>query len=95
MPVDAIKVDRSFVDGLGAEEQDTAIVTAIVDIANSLGLGAIAEGVETADQLESLRALGCDGAQGYFFARPMCATDFEELLAAGPQPQLEPAPAGA
>ena len=47
VPVDAIKVDRSFVDGLGAEEEDTAIVNAIVDIANSLGLGAIAEGVET------------------------------------------------
>jgi diguanylate cyclase (GGDEF)-like protein len=93
VPVDAIKVDRSFVDGLGAEEQDTAIVTAIVDIANSLGLGAIAEGVETAEQLDSLRVLGCDGAQGYYFARPMCAAEFEELLAAGPQLQLEAASA--
>jgi diguanylate cyclase (GGDEF)-like protein len=95
VPVDAIKVDRSFVDGLGAEEQDTAIVAAIVDIANSLGLGAIAEGVETAGQLESLRELGCDGAQGYFFARPMSAAEFEELLAAGPLPKLASAPAPA
>jgi EAL domain-containing protein (putative c-di-GMP-specific phosphodiesterase class I) len=95
VPVDAIKVDRSFVDGLGAEEEDTAIVNAIVDIANSLGLGAIAEGVETSAQLEALRGLGCDGAQGYLFAAPMCAADFEELLAAGPVAMLHPAATGA
>jgi diguanylate cyclase (GGDEF)-like protein len=95
VPVDAIKVDRSFVDGLGAEEQDTAIVAAIVDIATSLGLGAIAEGVETSGQLEALRALGCDSAQGYLFAAPMCADDFEAILASGPAPQLDPEPAGA
>jgi diguanylate cyclase (GGDEF)-like protein len=95
VPVDAIKVDRSFVDGLGAEEEDTAIVTAIVDIATSLGLGAIAEGVETSGQLDALRALGCDGAQGYLFAAPMCADDFEAILASGPAPQLDPEPAGA
>jgi len=84
IPVDAIKVDRSFVDGLGAEQDDTAIVSAIVDIADSLGLGTIAEGVETVEQLEALEGLGCQGAQGYLFAEPLCAVDFEELLAAGP-----------
>jgi diguanylate cyclase (GGDEF)-like protein len=94
VPVDAIKVDRSFVDGLGAEEEDTAIVNAIVDIATSLGLGAIAEGVETSGQLDALRALGCDGAQGYLFAAPMCATEFEDVLASGPT-HLDPEPAGA
>jgi diguanylate cyclase (GGDEF)-like protein len=93
IPVDAIKVDRSFVDGLGAEEDDTAIVSAIVDIADSLGLGTIAEGVETFEQLEALEGLGCHGAQGYLFAAPMCAAEFEELLAAGPVPRLDPAPA--
>jgi diguanylate cyclase (GGDEF)-like protein len=94
IPVDAIKVDRSFVDGLGAEEDDTAIVSAIVDIADSLGLGTIAEGVETPDQLEALLGLGCQGAQGYLFAKPMCAVEFEALLAAGPAlPQLPAAPA--
>jgi diguanylate cyclase (GGDEF)-like protein len=94
IPVDAIKVDRSFVDGLGAEEDDTAIVSAIVDIADSLGLGTIAEGVETPDQLEALHGLGCQGAQGYLFAEPMCAAEFEALLAAGPAlPQLPPATA--
>jgi diguanylate cyclase (GGDEF)-like protein len=95
VPVDAIKVDRSFVDGLGAEEDDTAIVTAIVDIANSLGLGAIAEGVESPEQLDALRELGCHGAQGYLFAKPLCAEDFEAMLAAGPLPRLDAAPAGA
>jgi diguanylate cyclase (GGDEF)-like protein len=84
VPVDAIKVDRSFVDGLGEEEHDTTIVSAIVHIATSLGLDTIAEGVEAAGQLDVLRELGCNGAQGYLFAAPMCAADFEALLAAGP-----------
>jgi diguanylate cyclase (GGDEF)-like protein len=93
IPVDAIKVDRSFVDGLGAEEDDTAIVSAIVDIADSLGLTTIAEGVETVEQLEALEGLGCQGAQGYLFAAPMCASEFEALLAAGPAPRLDAAAA--
>jgi diguanylate cyclase (GGDEF)-like protein len=93
IPVDAIKVDRSFVDGLGDEEDDTAIVSAIVDIADSLGLGTIAEGVETTEQLEALQGLGCHGAQGYLFAAPMCAEEFEALLAAGPAPRLNAATA--
>jgi EAL domain-containing protein (putative c-di-GMP-specific phosphodiesterase class I) len=84
IPVDAIKVDRSFVDGLGAEQDDTAIVSAIVDIADSLGLGTIAEGVETVEQLEALEGLGCQGAQGYLFAKPLCADEFEAMLAEGP-----------
>jgi diguanylate cyclase (GGDEF)-like protein len=84
IPVDAIKVDRSFVDGLAEEDHDTTIVSAIVDIATSLGLGTIAEGVESSGQLEALRDLGCNGAQGYLFAKPMCADEFEALLAAGP-----------
>ena len=83
VPVDAIKIDRSFVDGLGAEEEDTAIVSAIVDIANSLGLEAIAEGVESGEQLAALRAVGCHAAQGYLFAPPMAAADFEAMLASG------------
>ena len=91
LPVDAIKVDRSFVDGLAAEDEDTAIVSAIVDIASSLGLSAIAEGVETRAQLDALHELGCDRAQGYLFAAPMSADEFEGLLAAGAVPQLNAA----
>jgi diguanylate cyclase (GGDEF)-like protein len=91
-PVDAIKVDRSFVDGLGAEDEDTAIVSAIVDIAHSLGLSAIAEGVETPEQLASLHELGCPAAQGYLFAAPLPSDEVEAMLAAG---GVAPAPAGA
>jgi diguanylate cyclase (GGDEF)-like protein/PAS domain S-box-containing protein len=69
-PVEALKIDRSFVDGLGEEAEDTSIVEAIVTLAHSLGLTAVAEGVETPRQLEILRTLGCDFAQGYLFGRP-------------------------
>jgi diguanylate cyclase (GGDEF)-like protein len=83
VPVDAIKVDRSFVDGLGADDEDTAIVSAIVDIAHSLGLEAIAEGVEEPHQLTRLRELGCTAAQGYLFAAPRPASEVEAMIAAG------------
>jgi len=93
-PVDAIKVDRSFVDGLGAEDEDTAIVGAIVDIAHSLGLTAIAEGVERSDQLASLRELGCGAAQGYLFSAPVEGAEIEAMLTSGATAPL-PVPAGA
>jgi EAL domain-containing protein (putative c-di-GMP-specific phosphodiesterase class I) len=69
-PVDALKVDRSFVDGLGREPEDTAICTAVVSLAHALGLRAVAEGVETPEQLAELRTLGCELAQGYLFGKP-------------------------
>ena len=69
-PVEALKVDRSFVDGLGTEPEATAICTAVVSLAHALGMRAVAEGVETPDQLASLRTLGCELAQGYLFGRP-------------------------
>ena len=69
-PVEALKIDRSFTDGLGTEPEDTAIVTAVIGLAHALNLRAVAEGVETPAQLEHLRALGCDSAQGYLFGRP-------------------------
>jgi EAL domain-containing protein (putative c-di-GMP-specific phosphodiesterase class I) len=69
-PVEALKVDRSFVDGLGEESGDTAICTAVVSLAHALGLRAVAEGVETAEQMANLRQLGCELAQGYLFGRP-------------------------
>ena len=67
---DFLKVDRSFVDGLARDPEQTAIVDAIVRMAQALGLGVIAEGVETTEQLAALRALSCDLVQGYLFARP-------------------------
>jgi EAL domain-containing protein (putative c-di-GMP-specific phosphodiesterase class I) len=69
-PIDVLKIDRSFVDGLGDDPEDTAIVTAIISLARALGLRVVAEGVETKRQLAELRRLGCDRAQGFMFARP-------------------------
>ena len=71
LPVTFVKIDQSFVQGLGVDEEDERIVAAVVDLAANLGLRSIAEGVETPDQLDRLRELGCDQAQGYLFARPL------------------------
>ncbi len=70
-PVDIVKIDRSFVDGLGEQANDTEIVKAVIALGQSLGLVTVAEGVETEQQLDILRSLGCDCAQGYLLARPM------------------------
>jgi diguanylate cyclase (GGDEF)-like protein/PAS domain S-box-containing protein len=71
LPLTFVKIDQSFVQGLGADPEDERIVAAVVDLAANLGLRSIAEGVETSGQLERLRNLGCDQAQGYLFARPL------------------------
>jgi diguanylate cyclase (GGDEF)-like protein/PAS domain S-box-containing protein len=82
-PVDVVKIDRTFVDGVGEEAEDSAIVEAVIGMARTLDLGVIAEGVETAKQAESLRALGCERAQGFWFGRPQPAADVTPLLRAG------------
>ncbi|MDG2232286.1 MAG: EAL domain-containing protein, partial [Ilumatobacter sp.] len=69
-PVETIKIDRSFVSGLGLEADDTSIVEAVVRLGHSLGLSVVAEGVETPLQLTRLRELQCDNGQGYLFGRP-------------------------
>jgi diguanylate cyclase (GGDEF)-like protein/PAS domain S-box-containing protein len=69
-PVEALKIDRSFVAGLGAKDEDTTIVRAVVELAHALGLQAVAEGVETEAQHEGLREIGCDLAQGWYFGVP-------------------------
>ena len=71
LPLTFVKIDRSFVRGLGADDEDERIVAAVIDLAANLGLRSIAEGVETIDQLRRLRELRCGEAQGYLFARPM------------------------
>jgi EAL domain-containing protein (putative c-di-GMP-specific phosphodiesterase class I) len=83
-PVDLLKVDRSFIDALGEDNDDSAIVTAIITLAHTLGLVAVAEGVETAAQLEALRRLRCDRAQGFHMARPANDHETGELLRAHP-----------
>ena len=79
-PVDLLKVDRSFVSGLGADAEDSAIVTAVIGLAHALGLEALAEGVEDETQLRELQRLGCDIAQGFLLARPQAADALTELL---------------
>jgi EAL domain-containing protein (putative c-di-GMP-specific phosphodiesterase class I) len=69
-PLDTLKIDRSFVDGLGQDVQDTAIVRSVVALAKTLNLSVTGEGVETVEQRMHLKQLGCDLAQGYMFARP-------------------------
>ncbi len=76
-----MKVDRSFVDGLGTESEDSAIVAAVVGLGHALGLSVVAEGVETELQLSELVALGCDRAQGFFFSTPQPAAGFEAVVA--------------
>ncbi|MGQ0823501.1 MAG: PAS domain S-box protein [Actinomycetota bacterium] len=79
-PVDLVKIDRSFVDGLGTDAGDAAIVSAVIGLAHALDLRVIAEGVETEPQLAELLALGCDEAQGYFFAPPQPIQDLRTLI---------------
>ena len=69
-PVEAIKIDRTFVNGLGIDPEDSTIVEAVVNLGHSLGLSVVAEGVETPLQLTRLREIGCDRGQGYLFGRP-------------------------
>ncbi|HKN89154.1 MAG TPA: EAL domain-containing protein, partial [Acidimicrobiia bacterium] len=68
--VDAVKIDASFIKGMTRHQDDDAIVAALIGLAHALGMLAIAEGVETAAQLERLEALGCDVAQGFHFGAP-------------------------
>jgi diguanylate cyclase (GGDEF)-like protein/PAS domain S-box-containing protein len=78
-PVDSVKVDKSFINDIPGDPNDMAIVEAIIVMAHTLGLKVIAEGVETAIQLETLQAYGCDEYQGYFFSKPIPADDFIAL----------------
>src|SRR5207237_1787513 len=82
-PVSVLKIDQAFVRGLGEDASDTAIVKSVIDLAHALGLVVVAEGVETGNQVAHLRGLGCDLAQGYYFARPQPAADLERLLEGG------------
>jgi len=83
LPVDAVKIDRGFVQRLGASTDDLAIVKSIVGLAGSFGLGVVGEGVETAVAARTLVGLGCYRAQGFLIARPMPADEAEPHLAEG------------
>jgi len=81
-PVEAIKIDRSFVSGLGIEDEDSTIVEAVIQLGRALGLTVVAEGVESPLQLQRLRDLKCDRGQGYLFGRPRPANLIETELSA-------------
>jgi diguanylate cyclase (GGDEF)-like protein len=80
LPLTFVKIDRSFVQGLGTDREDDGIVSAVVSLAANLGLRSIAEGVETQGQLDRLRELGCDRAQGFLFALPLAPDDIAAVL---------------
>jgi diguanylate cyclase (GGDEF)-like protein len=91
LKVSGVKVDRSFVYGLGRDSEDSAIVAAIVSLAHALGVVVVAEGVETAAQVEGLRVLHCELAQGHYFSPPLPAEAMAEFLRIAQGPMMLPA----
>jgi diguanylate cyclase (GGDEF)-like protein/PAS domain S-box-containing protein len=88
-PVDMIKVDRSFIQGVDHDNKNAAIAANLVSLAHALGLIAVAEGIESPGQLASMRDVDCDLAQGYLFARPVSAEQIGDLLSGGVSPDEE------
>ena len=80
IPVNALKIDRVFIDGLSRQRGDDAIVVAVITLAHALGMHAVAEGVETPRQRDRLRELGCDLVQGYLYSEPVSPEEFELLM---------------
>jgi diguanylate cyclase (GGDEF)-like protein len=84
-PIDTLKIDRSFVDQMDANRENSEIVKTIITLAHILEMEAIAEGVETPEQVDRLKALECEAVQGYFFSKPISAQAATDLLATNPQ----------
>ena len=80
LPLDILKIDKLFVDHVAEDPRRTAFAQAIIRMGKTLGLGLIAEGVETADQAERLQSLGCRFAQGFYFSRPVPADEIQRML---------------
>ncbi len=93
-PIDKLKIDKTFIAGMGTHSDDASIVQAIVSLAHGLRLKVVAEGVETAEQLEALKAMGCDQYQGYYFSKAVPADEFELLLRKQIASQPEDGPQG-
>ena len=88
LPISRIKIDRSFVGEISDREEGTGLARAIVQLAHGLKLEVVAEGVETEDQANYLREIGCDELQGYLISRPVKVAEFERLMTA-PKPKDE------
>ncbi len=86
LPLDSIKIDRSFIDGLDSDDANLPIVQAVIALAHGLGIEVVAEGIETAGQLARLRELVCDRGQGFYYARPQPPEQLAALLAGGIAP---------
>ena len=79
MPIDVLKMDRAFIRNIEHDDKDIQLVALILDIARNLKIPVVAEGVETEEQMKLLKELGCELVQGYYFSKPLHATDFENL----------------
>ncbi|WP_274378620.1 EAL domain-containing protein [Desulforamulus profundi] len=90
LPIDIIKIDRSFIRDITVDPDDASIVSTIIVLAHNLKMKVIAEGVETEDQLRFLRQQQCDGMQGYLFSRPLPAGVLERLLTTARYPAMSP-----
>ncbi len=83
-PIDIIKIDKAFVDGIGESGDHSRLIRGIIELTHSLGLRTVAEGIETSQQAQALRAMGSELGQGFHFARPLPSRDLEALLATAP-----------
>ena len=91
LPVDVVKIDRSFVAPMGSGSKDEVLVRSLVEMTKNLGMRTVAEGVETVEQADRLQTLGCDAAQGFLFARPRSVPEFNLPAAAAFEGSLDPA----
>jgi EAL domain-containing protein (putative c-di-GMP-specific phosphodiesterase class I) len=87
-PLDRLKIDRSFLVGLGRDERDTSVVRAILALGHSLGKQVVAEGVERSEQVQLLQEGGCEEAQGFLYSPPLSAADLESWLNPSAPPPL-------
>ena len=80
LPIDALKLDMQFIRSAFREHKETRLLEAMIGLAHSFEVPTIAEGVETAEQVAALKTMGCDIIQGYYFSRPLPATEFEKFV---------------